>query len=145
MTELKSIAECSIMGWKFHTLKCIGFKSVQNTLLELRGVSISFLGLKFWHKRWFQKRVSSKLKCPLNSYVNFFLPSSLLFYLKEMCYGSEILNACISNKRRWSMVKSQSPDPPSYRNSRWNWPISNFFGFWAAEMIFICKWGRIFP
>ena len=79
----------------------------------------------------------------------FFLLSSLLFYQKEKCYGSEILNACMSNQKKMIYGKKSVTRPPLHialcYNSRWNGPISNFFSFWATERLFISKWGRISP
>ena len=94
----------------------------------------------FWHERWFRKRVTGKLTCPL---------FSLLFYRKERCYGSEILNACMSYQKKVIYGKKSVTRPPLHialcYNSRWNGPISNFFSFWATERLFISKWGRISP
>jgi len=78
-----------------------------------------------------------------------FLLPSLLFYQKGKCYGSEILNACMSYQKKVIYSKKSVTRPPlhialSY-NSRWNGPISNFFSFWATERLFISKWGRISP
>ena len=70
---------------------------------------------RFWHERWFRKRVSGKPKWPLFSSVNFFLLlllSSLLFYQKEKCYGSEILNACMSNQKKMIYGKKSVTRPP---------------------------------
>ena len=110
--------------------------------------------MKCWHERWFRKRFSGKLKWPLFSSVNFLFllflfPRWLLFYQKGKCYGSEILNACMSYQKKVIYGKKSVTRPPLHialcYNSRWNGPISNFFSFWATERLFISKWGRISP
>ena len=70
------------------------------------------ISLVYWHERWFRKRVSGKLKWPLFSSVNNQFPRSLLFYQKERCYGSEILNACMSNQKKMIYGKKSVTRPP---------------------------------
>ena len=86
-------------------------------------------------------------ECP-HSGTRYFL-RWLLFYQKERCYGSEILNVCMSNQKKMIYGKKSVTRPPLHialcYNSRWNGPISNFFSFWATERLFISKWGRISP
>ena len=87
--------------------------------------------------------------CFHRSTSSFFFARWLLFYRKESCYGSEILNVCMSNQKKMIYGKKSVTRPPLHialcYNSRWNGPISNFFSFWATERLFISKWGRISP
>ena len=47
-----------------------------------------------------------------SSSSSFFLLPSLLFYQKERCYGSEILNACMSYQKKVIYGKKSVTRPP---------------------------------
>ena len=86
--------------------------------------------------------------CDRKTYLAIVFIGQLLFffYQKERCYGSEILNVCMSNQKKMIYGKKSFTRPPLHivlcYNSRWNGPI---FSFWATERLFISKWGRISP
>ena len=74
-------------------------------------------------------------------FLFFSFPKWLLFYQKGKCYGSEILNACMSYQKNVIYGKKSVTRPPLHialcYNSRWNGPISNFFSLWATERLLV--------
>ena len=73
------------------------------------------LWVKYWHERRFQKLCFQKTYVAIvfiGQLSFFLLLPSLLFYQKERCYGSEILNAWTSYQKKVMYGKSQSPDSP---------------------------------
>ena len=78
-------------------------------------MSTSFFFFLFWHERRFQKRCFQKTYVAIVfiSQLSFlFFVPSLLFYRKERCYGSEILNACMSNQKKMIYGKKSVTRPP---------------------------------